>query len=282
MQLRKLKPFLITVFSGLFFAGYAQTVNQTVAIADQFMSSGQFAAAAKYYQRAYFFASKEQVPTIRGKMADAFFMSGQYALAEKYYREAETFEKTDTVKTEWFLKKISSLILQKKFKFALLSILNYRGIFTERQTKNRSFLLGTIYFGQEKFDKAREWFARTIPENDSVKRKQLDELFKRKNLMRPNPELAYWMSLFFPGSGQIYAGDWKNGFNSFALNGLLVYIFLVDMQNYSFWDSFIAIYPWLQRYWMGGYKRAQNIARRKRAENRARTFRRIKQLIYSP
>ncbi len=282
MPYKKLRPFLITVFSWISIGLWAQTVDQTVAIADTFMHSGRFGSAAKYYQRAYFFASKEQVPEIRGKMADAFFMSGDYASAEKYYHQAQNFETVDTLKTEWFLKKISAIILQKKFKLAQLSILNYRGNYTPRQMKNRYFLLGTIYFGQEKFDQAKKWFARALPGNDSVKHARLELLFRKRNLMRPNPQWAYWMSIFVPGSGQIYAGDWKNGLNSFALNGFLIYLFLLDMQAYSFWDSFFAIYPWVQRYWMGGYQRAKRIAREKRAQNRARTFRRVKQLIYTP
>ncbi len=280
-QRMKLKRFFNIIFSLAFLTAGAQNVTQTVQIADRFMETGRFSSAAKYYQRAYFFADKKDIPLIRGKMADAFFMKHDFQRAAKYYDQAVKFETDDTLRSEWFLKKISAEIMQKKFNLALLETLNYRGKFTPRQEKNKNFLLGTAYYGLEKFDAAKQKFLSALPENDSLHRAALNALFSPKNLNRPRPEIARWMSIFVPGLGQAYAGDWKNAANSFFLNGLLVWLMLRDMANVGFINAFVGVFPWLQRYYVGGYERAENIARQKRLEKRAKTFRKIKTLIYA-
>ncbi|NPA46497.1 MAG: tetratricopeptide repeat protein [Chlorobi bacterium] len=260
----------------------AQTVTQTVQIGDTFMQRGEYVSAYKYYQRASFFAGKEQIPGLYGKMGDASFMAGKYDEAIGHYNKAQGLEQNDSLRTEWMLKKVTSLAFRGRYKMALLEMLTYRGRFTPDQQKAAYYLKGLCYFGQNQFDRAKQNLLRAVPAGDSIRRQQIERLFSKKNLYRPNPKTAKWLSVFVPGLGQLYAGDLKNAANSFILNGLLAYLLIRDSVTYSFWDGFVGIFPWLQRYYTGGYQRAEKIARKKRKEKRGRVFQKIHTIIFAP
>ncbi len=272
--------FLSIIYSLLSLTLQAQDVAGTERLADTFMRHGQYETAFKYYQRAFFFASKTKAPELYGKMGESSLMAGKYDFARQYFHKAQLIEQNDSLRAEWFLKKVTAVVLQKRFKLALLEMLNYRGPLLPHQRVYAEYLKGLSYFGMEKFDLAHRHFEAALPPGDSLARQRLNLLFRRKNLMRPNPTAAKWMSMFVPGAGQIYAGDWKNGLNSFFLNGLLAYLILRDAYTYSFWDSFAGIFPWLQRYYTGGYQRAEKIAEQRRREKRARIFRQTYDLIF--
>jgi tetratricopeptide (TPR) repeat protein len=252
----------------------------TEQIADRFMQQGDYYAAAKFYSRVYFFSGKSELGRISGKLGQAYFAKGDFERAYNHLEQAQKLEQNDSLKTEWFLQKTAALALQHKYKLALLEMLNYRGKFTGEQKRKLHFIKGTVYFGEEKFEKAKESFKSAIDKKDTIALKRLDELFAKKNIMRPNPKTAKWLSIFMPGSGQIYAGDLKNGINSLVLNGSLFYLFVRDAARFSFWESFIVFYPWIQRYYQGGYERAERIAVERRKQKRARIYRNVHELIW--
>ncbi len=277
----KSKRFLSTVFSVLW-AGiiFSQTLNQTIAIADSMMQRGQYASAGKYYLRAYFFSDNRNFPVLSGKLGDAYFMSGKYTGAYDFYSQARKFEKNDSLKAGWFLKELSSLMMQKRFRLVLLEAANFTGKLTPSQQKELAFLKGTAYFGLQKYKPAEKAFTAALASGDSVSAAQIKKLLRSKRLHRPNPNTAYWLSIFVPGAGQIYAGDWKNGINSFVLNMTLAYFTVKVAYEYSLIDAFASVAPWLQRYYMGGYQRARRIARVKRDKNRNAIYREIYRQIY--
>ncbi len=256
-----------------------QTLAQTEAIADKFMEDGNFYAAAKFYSRVYFFSDKSSLGRINGKLGKAYFGKRDFKRAYQHFDNAQKLEQNDTVRAEWFLRKTAALILQQKFKLALLEMLNYHGPLTEDQQKKYFFLKGTIYFGEEKFDLAKQNFIKALSNKDSASVARIDSLFQRKNILRPNPKTAKWLSIIMPGLGQMYAGDVKNGLNSFALNISLFYLFARDAIKFSFFESFIVFYPWIQRYYQGGFERAEKIARKKLRQKRAKVYREIHQFI---
>lgn len=268
------------IFSLLAAGLWSQTVDETVAIGDRFMQMHNYRSAYKYYLRAAFFAPAGQVGTLYGKLGDASLGAGLYREAVEHYNRAASIEKDDSLRTEWQLKKVTALALDKRYKLALLELLNYSGPFTPGQLKARAYLKGLAYYGLEEFDRAREALLQTLPPSDTLRRHQLETLFTKKNLYRPNPVTAMWLSRFVPGLGQLYAGDWKNAADSFILNGLLGYLLLRDAYRYSLIDSFMGIFPWLERYYTGGYNNARKIALQKRREKRGRIFRKAYQIIY--
>ncbi len=278
MWIMRSKLLLSIICSLLLGNAVAQSLEQTEAIADRFMQQGEYYAAAKYYSRVFFFAPKPELHRLYAKLGDAYFGKREFDRAYAHYDNAQKLEKNDTLKSEWFLRKVSALVMQQKFKLALLEILNYRGRFTPLQKKKAEFLKATVYFGQEKFDLAKEHFKSVVPQ-DTLLHKSIDSLFMKKNIYRPDPKTAMWLSVVMPGLGQLYAGDVKNAVNSFLLNGTLFYLFVRDAYRFTFFESFIVFYPWIQRYYQGGFERAERIARKKQKEKRAGVYRKLYKML---
>ncbi|NJK95024.1 MAG: hypothetical protein HC905_09040 [Bacteroidales bacterium] len=62
-------------------------------------------------------------------------------------------------------------------------------------------------------------------------------------LYRPNPRTASILSLCFPGLGQFYAGDIKNGINSLLLTTALVSLGVKISLEQSIWDGIFLLCP---------------------------------------
>lgn len=80
------------------------------------------------------------------------------------------------------------------------------------------------------------------------------------------------MSMIIPGLGQLYAGDIKNGLNSLILTGGLFSLGIYSAINNGFLDASLSVIPWFQRYYQGGFNKAQIIAKAKIEKKRYQIF----------
>jgi len=87
------------------------------------------------------------------------------------------------------------------------------------------------------------------------------------------------MSRIIPGSGQLYAGDIKNGLNSLLLTGGIALLGVHLYNQYSLFDAIMSAFPWFARYYKGGYHKAFEIAYQKRSIRRDRTYKQILKTI---
>lgn len=95
---------------------------------------------------------------------------------------------------------------------------------------------------------------------NSTDRGAIHSVFKKVyKAERINPAFSKIANMIIPGSGQIYSGDFKNGLNLTLLLSLLGLLAVNTGVNYSFMDAVITIMPWYQRYYMGGYTKAEQI-----------------------
>jgi TM2 domain-containing membrane protein YozV len=204
----------------------------------------------------------------------------EYEKAKSFYRKANQFAKEDSLKVEAFLKEVSCEILDNNFLLALMRLKSFQKPMTTEQKHIKSFLTAMSYYGSENFEKAEEEFLLSLDSSRSKKRTEITNIFdKKRNYMSPNPKVAWWLSLFIPGSGQIYSGDIKNGLNSFFLTATLFYLGARISRSYSYVDAIIGVAPWIQRYYSGGYTHAEDIAIKRRKEKRDKTFQRIYHII---
>ena len=90
---------------------------------------------------------------------------------------------------------------------------------------------------------------------------EIDSLIKAtKDFYYLSPESARQLSALIPGLGQIYAGDWGNGLNSFVLNGSMIYWMAYKVVNRYFGDAWTIYYFLFRRYYIGGMYNAERIA----------------------
>lgn len=278
--MRKTRKYIIfysiIIFSFLFLSGIiGQDFQKTLEFADRNYEKGNLDLAIKTYQRLAFFCEDREPTDIYLKIADISFEKGNYRSAQTYYGFAINLIENDSVKNELIFKKAFSQMLDKNFQFALIDLLSIDSATVISENK-LNFYLGTCYFGLEDFKTSKLYFYRCINPTDSSK---LNFLFSKKNIYSHSPKMARIMSIIVPGSGQIYAGYYRAGINSLLLTSALLIAGINSAFNYDPLYAIFSVAPWYQRYFTGGYTKAEKLAETRTRINRNKSFNKILKLI---
>jgi tetratricopeptide (TPR) repeat protein len=266
---------ILIVFSQLILQKlFAQDFEETLKFADYQFSSGKLTEASKTFQRALFFSEGRQNLYIFRKIAEISYLRMDYESAQKYYGLAYNLSDDESLKTELLFDKASCQILNKNYQNALIDLFSVNDTSDVIQ-RRLNFFLGTCYFGLEDFSRAEKYFESCTDLKD---RKELAFLFSGKKLLSPSPKKARIMSMILPGLGQTYSGDIKSGLNSLFLTSGLIALGIKISISYSPIDAIFAILPWYQRYYTGGYGKAEDIARKRLEQKRNSTYTRILKL----
>lgn len=274
--IRFMKFYVLTLFSLLLLQNLvAQNFNETLGFADNLLKNGDRDIALKAYQRALFFSEGENNLYLFKQIADISFMNEDYETANNYYGLAYNQADNDSTGTDLLFRKSTCHILSKNYQFAIIDLLSIND--TSVTVKNRlHFYLATCYFGLEDFEKAEYYFKSCIDENSI---NALRILFSGKGINAPSPKKAKVMSMIIPGLGQVYSGDLKSGINSLALSAGLIALVIKVSAKFSFIDGVVMVLPWYQRYYMGGYNSAEEIAIIRRQEKRNKIFSEVLVLV---
>ena len=258
----------------------AQTTEETVVFADKQFELGNYRLALKEYKRVLFFNDGRNLDYIYNRIATIYFNQKNYPKAAYNYELAYKTALLDSMKNELIFKKAASYMLDNKFRFAVIELMNLPDSSDKQLNNRKNFYLAVCYWGLYEFDKAEKYFLALIPDTNYAAKNKMEDLFgKKKNLYRPNPRTAKTMSMILPGLGQMYCGDVKNGLNSMVLTGGLVILGIYMTEYYTFLDAFLTAVPWFFRYYKGGYQKAEQIALQKRNIRRNKTYQKILKLI---
>lgn len=259
---------------------FAQTIQESLTFADKQFELKNYRLALKEYQRVLFFNTGENLDYIYNKIAGIYFVNGAYSEAAYNFDRAYKTTANLHLKTEFIFKKASCYMLDKKFRMALLELMNLPDSSNTPYNNRKNFYFAVCYWGLEEFEKSEKYFLNIIPDNRPADKEKLALLFsKKKNLYRPNPKTAKIMSRLLPGSGQIYSGNIKNGINSMILTGGFVVLGIYMTEYYSFFDAFLTAAPWFMRYYKGSYQNAKQIVTHKRDSRRNKTYKEILRII---
>ncbi len=258
----------------------AQSLQESLKFADSQFETGNYKLALKEYQRVLFFNDGSNLPYIYEKVGSSFFFNKNYNKAAYYYELSYKTTESDSIKTEILFKKAACNMLDKNFKQAIFELLNLSDSLDFQLENRKDFYFAVCYWGIEDFEKAKSSFLKIIPAENILAKEEITLLFnKKRNLYKPNPKTAQILSIFIPGSGQIYSGDFKNGINSLVLTGGLVVLGIYMTQFYSLFDAVLTVLPWFVRYHQGGYQAAKKIAINKRAERRGQTYKELLKIV---
>jgi len=238
----------------------AQNFEETINFADNQFKSGNLTTALKTYQRALFFSEGRNSFYLFRQIAKISYFKNDYETAQKYFGLAYYQSDNDSLKTELLFNKASCQMLNKNYQFAIIDLLSVDDT-SKIVQKRLNFYLGTCYFGLEDFNNAQTYFESSVETKD---KKELSDLFSEKKLLTPSPKKVRIMSMILPGLGQTYSGDIKSGINSLLLTSGLIALGINIAIRYKPIDAIITILPWYQRYYTGGYGKAEEIARKKR------------------
>lgn len=253
----------------------AQNFEETINFADEQLKSGNSATALKSYQRALFFSEGRENLYLFRQIAEISYINKDYETAQKYFGLAYNQSGSDSLKTELLFNKAACQMLNKNYQYAIIDLLSIND--TSRNIQQRlNFYMAICYFGVEDFENSQTFFELCVKTDD---REKVAGLFGSKKLLTPSPKKARVMSMIFPGLGQTYSGDIKSGINSLLLTSGLITLGINISVKYKVIDAVITVLPWFQRYYTGGYGKAEEIATIKRQQNRNEIYSEILVLV---
>ena len=267
-----LKILLLTIIN-LFFAAlcYTQTVQESLSFAQELYQKEKFDEAINTYHRTIYFANeKEDLTQAYFYLADSYLHLHDYDNALAYFDSVKTItEIHDSINTEVSFNMIACRILQNDHHYALLTLLDVKDSLSQYFENKKLFYLAVIHFNIAQFELSEHYFTKLVVNRDNTKIDQIDQIFNELDkINKIKPRLAKFLSKVLPGAGQVYYGDFKNGINSFVLNGSLIAAGVYFANVYSVLDAFLFTGNWFLRYYKGGYLKAK-----KGAENKIQTFR---------
>jgi tetratricopeptide (TPR) repeat protein len=264
----KLVLYLMLIISS--FGLRAQSVEQSKVFADDLYVSGAYQNALEVYNRVLFFDTAEVFSAnIYPKIADAYYQTEQYAKANAFYDLAYNTSTDNILKNTYLLRKISGFLILKELDYAEIDFLSLDSTtLTTAQNTEKDLFSAIILFAKNDFETAEKAFLKISKDSTVVQ----DLFVKNKKISRISPKKAKNLSRVIPGLGQLYVGDVKNGLNSFLLTGGLMVLGIRGVLVNSLLDAAFSVGPWLQRYYKGGYEKAEAIAKAKILEKRFKIY----------
>lgn len=249
----------------------AQSPAETLSFARGQIEAGNYTLANKALHRLMFFDNGIQHPETFELLADSYFHLNNYSLAWNFYDLASIRTDNDSSRADFVIMKTSCRLYEKLYNEALIDLLSFQGDLTNDQQWQFNLLAGMASFYLDDFETARNYLLKCA---EASVTQVIDSGFTVIGHLekRYNPKLARVMSIIFPGSGQIYAGDLKNGLNSFGLIAGLAATATALSASILFIDAAIIIFPWFQRYYMGGYQKAYAITLDKQKNRKNEVF----------
>ena len=143
----------------------------------------------------------------------------------------------------------------------------------------KQYFKSIAYFLKEDFIQFEKLFTDYVESMDLASNQHYIDLeLYNKKAEKVKPNLAMWMSVVIPGSGQMLYGNWRDGLNSLALTTALVGLYFNYVVEFSLVEGYLVVLPWFQRYHKGGYMKAKETALNKEEEYRARAYSEILKL----
>jgi len=282
--MRKLKT-LFTIFLSFQFsiAIIGQDLGETFKFGKEQFLYGNSNSAAIAFERVLFFSEDSFQVASLNYLGEIELRNAKPLEAANYFQRAYNLEQDRNKQVGYLLKKCSSLLEAGQIDYALIDLLSIENEVEDSLRKTKYLLQGIAHFSRMSFPESHQSFLLAIDEKETIKKNKIDSLFiKLEAIKGPKPKKARILSTIFPGLGQLYAGDIKNGINSFILTGGLIILGLNTAINLSLLDALMTVAPWFQRYYMGGFNRAEKIAAEKFKEKQNRIFIEILKVSDSP
>jgi tetratricopeptide (TPR) repeat protein len=254
----------------------AQDLEQTYLSGKSNFALGNYQAATIDLERVLFFGAGKYDTEVFELLGKIHQNTGDFDRSASFFSQAAD----NAELAEDFLRnkiaQSSCLILANKAVLAKIELLGLSEDIPDSIQAKQYFLLGVSEFTSGTFDESRKAFKRAISINNPSKSYRIDSLFDAlAKIKHPNPKMARFLSAVVPGSGQFYSGDVKNGLNSLLLTGGFITVGALVATNYTLLDSFVSVIPWIQRYYIGGIKRAGIIAKDRKLEKQDEIYQNI-------
>ena len=226
-----------------------------------------------YFKRVAFFESDNI--TNLNYLAESYQKTKSYDNALVHYSLIYNLLSNDSLKNEVCFEMAKCYMLQDKHDYAEIEILNikeHNNYFKSR----KNYYLFLIYLNKREFELSKNYFL-NISEFSDSKINQVQSSFSHleKKIRRTNPKVASVLSMLIPGSGQMFYGNFSSGINSLLLTTTALTVFTIISIRYSYIDAILSVFPYYQRYYIGGVINTINFAEEK---NKLITYKTINNL----
>jgi len=231
----------------------SQTLDQTFQLAEQFQVSGNYKAAIETYLRILFFDEADQYSKkALLNTANLYFQTGDFKRAATYYQRSAIYYQADTA--VWiFQQKVNALLAGQLYQEAKEELYYFEeNSLSPDLLWNYHLQWATVHYGLKQYDQSLEFFKKLVPEGGEESQKLATLIRKVKKKEKKSEALAFYMSAVIPGTGQMYAKDYRNGLNSLLLSGGLIAAGIAVGINTGVVDAILIVAPWWIRYHLGG------------------------------
>ncbi len=253
----------------------ANDLCSIIDFADSLRLNRDYTRAVQEYRRAYYFAGPEYKAPLSEKIASCYMNVENYKMARMFYDSAFHYSPQEQYSLYYLIQKAVTYMLEENFPYALFKFDEIETGGNEELEKLISLYRGICYFGMEKYDDSHRNLLNSVPDTDTNTIFLVNNLFEdSKSLKRPNSALASIFSIFLPGSGQLYSGEFMNGMNSLVLVGGLLYLGIAATAVHP-----LVTIPITYRYYMGGIINAGKAAEKRRAGKRYEYFTSLMEIL---
>lgn len=214
-----------------------------------------------YFKRVAFFESNN-IENLN-YLAESYQKIKSYDNALVHYSLIYNLLTNDSLKNEVCFEMAKCYISEDKYEYAEIEILNIKELNNYFKSR-KNYYLFLIYLYKGEFELSKNYFL-NISEFSDANINQIERSFSHleKKIRRSNPKFASALSMVIPGSGQVYSGNFSSGINSLLLTTTALSIFTIISFRYSPIEAILSVFPYYQRYYIGGVLNAINFVEEK-------------------
>lgn len=214
-----------------------------------------------YFKRVAFFES-DNIENLN-YLAESYQQIKSYDNALVHYSLIYNLLTNDSLKNEVCFEMAKCYISEDKYDYAEIEILNIKELNNYFKSR-KNYYLFLIYLYKGEFELSKNYFL-NISEFSDANINQIERSFSHleKKIRRSNPKFASALSMVIPGSGQVYSGNFSSGINSLLLTTTALSIFTIISFRYSPIEAILSVFPYYQRYYIGGVLNAINFVEEK-------------------
>ena len=249
---------LFLISTSLLFSGFMTIAEEPpLSLGKHLFEQGNYDAAITEYKRfLYFHPTDERIGGVYYNIGLAYRAQGLWTEAIAAFRAATHLATDDEVKSDYQLELAVTLIAAQDYDLARLELIKVTMRAPSALLYRRAlFLRAVAYVYQFRWEEARESLRNYTTDE------RLDMLFDVvSDMPLKSARLARVLSTIFPGAGQVYVGNWRDGVNALLLNGALGFLAVDAVLDGYYMDAALWSVFIFWRYYRGNTFRAGHAA----------------------
>ena len=249
---------LFLISASLLFSDFMAIAEESpLSLGKHLAAQGNYDAAITEYKRFLFFHPDDaDVGEVYYNIGLAYRAQGLWTEAITALRAATHLTIDAEAKSEYQLELAVTLIAAQDYDLAHLELIKVTMRTPSAQLYRRArFLQAVAYVYQFQWEAAQE------PLRNYTTDEKLDALLDAAaDMPLKSARRARVLSAVFPGTGQVYVGDWRNGLNAMLLNGALGFLTVDAVLDGYYVDAALCGVFIFWRYYRGNTFRAGQAA----------------------